>query len=245
MRITAFVGFLCHDKYGAYHSIEEYFALQTPNLDLLECIDNLQCNQDGTAGDSLDALLVAAQMIIQFVGKKRIFMITDATTDINDVEQLETITASFAENQIGFNCIGIGFHDVDDVEQLAGHRRHEQPQRADPAQPEPAGEGHGVHGQLGYPHDERAALQVCAAAAHLLGAAAHHVEAGDAREALLPVPRAAVAQEGERHRRRDEGGGGGGGAGTRTTRRWRRRSSSRAICAARSACLSTRRTRRG
>ena len=108
----------CHDEYGGYDSIEEYFPLQTPNLDLLECIDNVQCNQNGTNGDSLDALLVAAQIIIKFAGKrkvrKRIFMITDAATDIHDVEQLDTIAESFAQNSISFNCIGIGFHDDSD-----------------------------------------------------------------------------------------------------------------------------------
>jgi len=108
----------CHDEYGGYDSIEEYFPLQTPNLDLLECIDNVQCNQNGTDGDSLDALLVAAQIIIKFAGKrkvrKRIFMMTDAATDINDVEQLDTIAESFSQNDISFNCIGIGFADSDD-----------------------------------------------------------------------------------------------------------------------------------
>merc|ERR1712154_343431 len=63
----------CHDELGGYDWIEEYFELNTPNLDLLECIDNVQCNPDDTSGregDGIEALLVAAQIIINFCGTK-------------------------------------------------------------------------------------------------------------------------------------------------------------------------------
>ena len=110
----------CHDEYGGYESIEEYHKLQTPNLDLLECIDNVQCNktESGKIGDVLDALLVGAQIIINFVGtkkyKKRIFVITDGLTPINDIEQMETIANSFIDEDILLNCIGIGFKEEED-----------------------------------------------------------------------------------------------------------------------------------
>eukprot|EP01083_Nonionella_stella_P120410 360786_1 len=103
----------CHDDYGGYDFIEEYFELGTPSLALLECIDNVQCNKTGTNGDALDALLVGAQIIINFVGtkkyRKRVFMITDGSTEINDIDQLSDIANSFMNASIGFNCIGIGF----------------------------------------------------------------------------------------------------------------------------------------
>ena len=113
----------CHDEYGGYESIEEYYPLQTPNLDLLECIDNVQCNktESGKIGDALDALLVGAQSIINFCGtkkyKKRIFLITDGLTKINDTEQIETIANSFIDENILLNVIGIGFkEDLNDKE---------------------------------------------------------------------------------------------------------------------------------
>ena len=118
---------VCHDEHGGYESIEEYFELNTPNLDLLECIDNVQCNPDGKEGDGIDALLVAAQIIINYVGtkkfRKRIFMITDAATPINDVDQIQAIAESFCKENIQFYCIGIGFgqeeeNDDEDVENL-------------------------------------------------------------------------------------------------------------------------------
>ena len=96
-------------------------------MDLLECIDNVQCNPDGKEGDGIDALLVAAQIIINYVGtkkfRKRIFMITDAATPINDVDQIQAIADSFCKENIQFYCIGIGFgqeeeNDDEDVENL-------------------------------------------------------------------------------------------------------------------------------
>ena len=109
----------CHDEYDGYESIEEYFPLKTPNLDLLECIDNVQCNKNGKNGDALDALLVGAQIIINFVNKKkykkRIFMITDGLSPINDTEQMEQICQSFIDKDIIFNCIGIGFNENIDL----------------------------------------------------------------------------------------------------------------------------------
>merc|ERR1712129_190976 len=113
----------CHDEHGGYEFIDEYFELNTPNLDLLECIDIVQCNPDptsGTHGDAIDALLVAAQLIIGFCGKKkykkRIFMITGAATPIEDVEQIQTIANEFVDNNIGFNCIGIGFGQQEEID---------------------------------------------------------------------------------------------------------------------------------
>lgn len=62
---------VCHDKHGGYESIEEIVALQTPSLDLLESIDSVQCNSNGNDGDVMDALLVAAEVLIGFCGTKK------------------------------------------------------------------------------------------------------------------------------------------------------------------------------
>eukprot|EP01084_Bolivina_argentea_P122985 217962_1 len=103
-----------HEKYGGYESVEEYFKLNTPNLDLLECIDNVQCNPEGKNGDAMDAVLAASEIIVNYCAKKkytkRIFLITDANTPINgDNEMLTKICNSFVGENIKFYCIGIGF----------------------------------------------------------------------------------------------------------------------------------------
>uniref|UniRef100_A0A7S0TC33 Ku domain-containing protein n=1 Tax=Elphidium margaritaceum TaxID=933848 RepID=A0A7S0TC33_9EUKA len=116
---------VCHEEHGGYDCIEEHVKLSTPSLDLLECIDNVQCNESGVSGDPLDAILVSAEIIMSFVGTKkytkRIFMLTDGGTAINDADQLDSIAQSFVDNDIQLNCILMNKnehaddHDADDA----------------------------------------------------------------------------------------------------------------------------------
>ncbi|KAI9266027.1 SPOC like C-terminal domain-containing protein, partial [Sporodiniella umbellata] len=96
---------------GQYEHILEACPLQQPNLELLREMKKVTCSQDPkTKADMLDAVIVAAQVIIEHCKKlkyeKSIAIFTDAKDAIN-WEDFEAVSGALKQNDISLLITGI------------------------------------------------------------------------------------------------------------------------------------------
>ncbi|KAJ7604911.1 SPOC like C-terminal domain-containing protein [Roridomyces roridus] len=98
---------------GGYERIEEYIPIAQPSAGTLARLDALEPTDE--AGDPLDALIVAIETQVAYLGKKKwtrnIVVVTDGENPI-EVKDLDGTVSELEEYGVNFTVIGIDFDDA-------------------------------------------------------------------------------------------------------------------------------------
>ncbi|KAH7883997.1 SPOC domain-like protein [Phlebopus sp. FC_14] len=110
---------IINEKNGGYEHVSEYIAIGQPNSGTLAKLDELRASE--TAGDPIDALIVAIETQDTYLEKKRtwtrkIVIVTDGASPI-EIEDWEATVKKMASLGVALTVVGVDFDD----DELAYH----------------------------------------------------------------------------------------------------------------------------